>query len=233
MATKINNLEYDAPLEVRYWRHPAELAIVREVENGTMYTTEVYTDGSKIGDNVGAGGIIFENGKLVHQLKFKLHGHCSNNQAEQIAILTVLEKLEGLQDGQDNDKRFAIYTDSRIILYLLRNKFKLNRLIELIRKQIIALAHLKWTMHFGWVKGEAGIEGNELVDRLIKGAAVEDGPVVYDKMPREVILTQQKENGLHMWQRQWTDTGMEAVAKTFFSSVRNKKKKKKILYSQS
>jgi len=53
----------------------------------------VYRDGSKIGDNVGAAGIIFENGKLVHQLKFKLHGHCSNNQAEQIAIFKALEKL--------------------------------------------------------------------------------------------------------------------------------------------
>ena len=43
------------------------------------------------------------NGKLVHQVKFKtLHGHCSYNQAEQIAILKVLEKLEELQDGQDN-----------------------------------------------------------------------------------------------------------------------------------
>ena len=53
MATKINNLEYDAPLKVRNWRHPAEIAIVHEVENGTMYTVEVYTDGSKIGDSVG------------------------------------------------------------------------------------------------------------------------------------------------------------------------------------
>jgi hypothetical protein len=95
MTTKINNLEYDAPLEVRYWRHPAE----QEVENGSTYTTEVYTDGSKIGDNIGAAGIIFVNGKMVYQLKFKLHGHCSNNQAEQIAILKVLEKLEELQDG--------------------------------------------------------------------------------------------------------------------------------------
>jgi len=58
-----------------------------------MYTTEVYTDGSKIGDNLGAAGIVFVNGKLVHQLKFKLHGHCSNNQAEQITILKVLEKI--------------------------------------------------------------------------------------------------------------------------------------------
>ena len=49
---------------------------------------------------MGAAVIIFVNGKLVHQLKFKLHGHCSNNQAEQTAILKVLEKLEKLQDGQ-------------------------------------------------------------------------------------------------------------------------------------
>jgi len=91
MATKINNPEYDAPLEVRYWRRPAELVIICEVENGPIYTTEVYTDGSKIGDNIRAAGIVFMNGKLVHQLKFTLHGHCSSNQAEQIVILKVLE----------------------------------------------------------------------------------------------------------------------------------------------
>ena len=141
------------------WQYPVELAIIHEVENSTMYTTEVYTDGSKIGDNVGAAGI--ENGRLVHQLKFKLQGHCSNNQAEQIAILKVLEKLEKLQDGQDNDKRIAIYTDSKITWIYLQNKFKQNWLIEFIRNQIIAVAHLKWSMDFGWVKGHAGIEGNE------------------------------------------------------------------------
>jgi ribonuclease HI len=54
--------------------------------------------------------------------------------------------------------------------------------------------HSKWVIHFGWVKGHSGIEGNELVDRLAKAAAVEDGPVVYDKIPREVIMTRAKEN---------------------------------------
>jgi len=72
MATKMKKLEYDAPLEVRYWRPPAELPTIREMDNGSTYKTEVYTDGSKIGDNVGAAGIIFGNGKLVHQLKVKL-----------------------------------------------------------------------------------------------------------------------------------------------------------------
>jgi ribonuclease HI len=44
------------------------------------------------------------------------------------------------------------------------------------------------------VKGHAGIEGNELVDKLAKKAAVEDGPIIYDKIPREVIITREKEN---------------------------------------
>ena len=69
------------------------------MENGSTYTTEVFTDGSKTGDKVGAAGIIFVNGKLLHQLKLKLQGHCSNNQAEQTAILKVLGKLEELQEG--------------------------------------------------------------------------------------------------------------------------------------
>ena len=99
-------------------------------------------------------------------------------------------------------------------------------MIELIRNQIIELAHLKWTVHFVWVKGHAGIEGNELVDRLAKEAAVEDGPVAYGKMPREVIITQQKEIGLHMWQRQWSVRGKWAVTKALFPSVRNRIRQK-------
>jgi hypothetical protein len=61
-----------------------------------------------------------------------------------------------------------------------------------------------------------------LVDRLAKEAAVEDGPVVYNKIPREVIITREKENGLHMWQQQWTNTGKGAGTKAFFPSVRNR-----------
>ena len=91
-----------------------------------MYTVEEYTDGSKIGDRVGAAGVIFVNGKLVHQLKFKLHGHCSNNQTEQIAILKNLEKQKEQQEGKNNDKRSAIYTESKINLALLQRILKGN-----------------------------------------------------------------------------------------------------------
>jgi len=71
-----------------------------------------------------------------------------------------------------------------------------------------------------------GIEGNELVDRLAKEAAVEDGPVVYDRTPREVIIMQEKENEIHRWQQQWTKAGKGAVTKAFFPSVRNRLRQK-------
>jgi len=60
-----------------------------------------------------------------------------------------------------------------------------------------------------------GIEGNELVDRLTKEAAVEDGPDMYDKTPREVIVTREKDHGLQMWEQQWMDTRKRAVTKAF------------------
>ena len=128
----------------------------------------------------------------------------------------VLEKLEEPQEGKDNEKRAAIYSDSKITLALLQNKFKRNRLIELIRNRLITLGHLKWIVHFGWIRGLAVIEGNEIVDRLAKEAAVEVGPVVYDKIPKEVIVTSEKGHGLQMWEQQWMDTRKGAVKKAFF-----------------
>jgi ribonuclease HI len=37
---------------------------------------------------------------------------------------------------------------------------------------MIVLTCLKWTMHFSWVKGHAGIDRNELVDQSEKEAAM-------------------------------------------------------------
>ena len=95
-------------------------------------------------------------------------------------------------------------------------------MIELIRNKLIALAHSKLIVNFAWVKGHAGREGNELVDSLAKEAAVEEGPGFYDKIPRDLIVTREKDNGLHMWEQQWMDMGKGAVMKAFFPSVSNR-----------
>ena len=56
--------------------------------------------------------------------------------------------------------------------------------------------------------------------------AVEDGPVVYDKISREAIMTRVRDNGLHLWQQKWTNTGKGAVTKAFFPAVRHKLRQK-------
>ena len=144
----------------------------------TLFTAEVYTDGSKILDNVGAARIIFVNGKLVHQLKFKVQGHYSNNQAERIAILKVLEKLEELQDGQDNDKRVAVYTGRKITFGFIAKQIQTDPFDRIYQKQNYCTGAIKVNYAFRLGKTTAGIEGNELVDSLAKEDAVENGPIV-------------------------------------------------------
>jgi hypothetical protein len=57
------------------------------------------------------------------------------------------------------------------------------------------LEDLRLTVFFNWVKAHVGIQGNELANRLAKKAATDDkGETVYDKIPRETIITEGKEN---------------------------------------
>jgi len=80
-------------------------------------------------------------------------------------------------------------------------------------------------LFFNWVKAHVGIQGNKMADRLAKKAATEDiGEIVYDKMPRETIITEEKENGLTKWQEQWTSPTKGAVRKLFFPNIKQRMK---------
>jgi len=67
---------------------------------------------------VGAGAVIYYNKQLIKQCKYKLHSNCSNNQAEQIAILKVLEQLPELDAPPGGE--VAIYTDSKVAIESLK-----------------------------------------------------------------------------------------------------------------
>jgi len=92
-----------------------------ETSTQSMYPTEIYTDGSKVGGKVGAGVAVYLDKWLVRQFKYRLQNCCSNNQAEQIAILKSLKQLPNLEDL--GSRIVAIYTDSRLTLALLKKQF--------------------------------------------------------------------------------------------------------------
>ena len=88
------------------------------------------------------------------EIKYKLRGKCSNNQAEQAAILKTLEELKENKVLSSGRKVAALYTDSRITLSLLENNRRHYRLIEDILKQVRFLQQNEWQIHFGWNRWE-------------------------------------------------------------------------------
>ena len=163
------------------YRFCSERERERETERHTHTHTQIYctiinifTDGSKIGRNVGAAAVIIKDDIVLHQSKFKLHKKCSNNQAKQVAILRSLEKIQNLPLTEDAEKTAVVNTDSKVILDALQNRHKHYILIENIRNEIKRLEDLWWTVFFNWVKAHVGIQGNEMADRLAKKAVTED-----------------------------------------------------------
>jgi len=126
--------ECHTPLPVKEWPHPTWRLIIMETSDSTAYSIEIYTDGSKIGDKVGAGTTLYVDQVLKGHCKYTLQHGCSNNQAEQVAILKSLEELTSLSDH--NKRKAAIYTDSKVTLTSLRNNFIHTPLIVEIRNKV-------------------------------------------------------------------------------------------------
>ena len=78
-------------------------------------------------------------------IKYRLNGRCSNNQAEQLAILKVLENLQHLET---NERTVLVLTDSRRALESLKNRKKHTYLMEKIRKKVTELERNNWKINF-------------------------------------------------------------------------------------
>ena len=63
---------------------------------------------------VGSSVAVFIDKKYVHQLKYKLYKDCSNYQAEQLALIKTLEKLN------NEIIIYIIYTDSKMFIDSVR-----------------------------------------------------------------------------------------------------------------
>ena len=150
---KGNGNQFNREMEVKYWNHPAKVVETTAAQEKSKHTIKVYTDGSKSEKGVGSGIAIFKHRNLTDTMKYRLNGRCSNNQAEQLALLKALEKIQNLDT---NEKTAQIFTDSRITLQALKNRKNHAHLIEQIRTKVIELENQNWKIDFHWVKRTQG-----------------------------------------------------------------------------
>jgi ribonuclease HI len=218
------NLQLDHETDQKDWTHPADTVDLRDSNDSKEYSIHVYTDGSKSENGVGSGVAIYTNHKLTHQIKYKLHDSCSNNQVEQTAIIKALETL-GTIKLRSCRLTAKIYTDSRITLLSLKNPNSRKNLIEEIRKENAALKRENWEIVFKWVKAHAGNSGNDLADQLAKDA-VNDNVTCFNKIPKSEIILQETNRSLAKWQKQWNIATKGQATKVYFPDISERLTKK-------
>jgi ribonuclease HI len=168
---------------------------------------------------VGAGIAIFENGKTIVSLKYRLNDKCSNNQAEQIAILKALEKLQNLDP---KEKIVQLFTDSRITIEAIKHPKNHTRIIDLIRTKVFELEEQHWSIKIHWIKAHAEHHGNEVADQLAKEAAAGKQTGIYNKIPKSTIMKELREDSLEKWQSEWNNTTIGQITKQFFPVIQDR-----------
>jgi ribonuclease HI len=222
--------QIDSNMAVKHWLHPAETMTSILEDNDERSPIQIYTDGSKTEKGVGAGIAIFASGHHIKSFQCRLNKRCTNNQAEQLAVLTALKYAANMQT---TDKTATVYTDSQITLDSLRNCNIHTYLIEEIRKTLNEMTKTNWTIKLQWVKAHAGIIGNELADTLAKEAAANENiKESYKRVPKSVVLSELKNRSVEKWQSEWTQSAKGRTTKEFFPEV-TERLKMKINFTQN
>ena len=136
---------------------------------------EVYTDGSKMNEKVGAAAVInrhFQNGETTcRQLSKRLPDNSTIFAAEATAISLALNYYQHM-DPVHHD--VVVYSDSMSCLQAIEGEDTENPFICHIMNLLWSLSDKGTRVRFCWVPSHCGIDGNERVDQLAKDALDQD-----------------------------------------------------------
>lgn len=138
----------------------------------------IFTDGSKVTEQVGCGIVFGDN-----TFSYRLPPVLSVYTAEVVAILRALYLAKS-----SHQRKFCVYTDSMSALLQLKYKNNPHPVITKILVLLRNLSQKGFDVIFCWVPGHVGISGNELADCAAKAA---NDPIMqaipYDDIKKSVI----------------------------------------------
>ncbi|XP_055605253.1 uncharacterized protein LOC129753460 [Uranotaenia lowii] len=173
---------------------------------------QIATDGSKSGENVGAG-LVTNFG--IHPTHYKLPKVASVFKAELFALQCALEII-----STQPQSKYLIMSDSKSSLMYLQNNKVVSAMGEMwfrIRKCIANLSDLGYEIVLLWVPAYKGITLNESADTAAKYAA-EHGTLNTAELSKFDFYFPSKRNALHEWQHQWS-TGSKGMISFLKSKI--------------
>ena len=156
--------------------------------------------------------------------KYRLKGRCSNNQAEQLAILKALENIQYMET---DERTVIVSTDSRVTLESLKKRKNHTNRIGKIRIKVIEMEMQNWKIELNWIKAHAGHQGNELADQLAKEAATNgDIDECHKRFPKSTVISELSDLNVTKRQSEWDHTAKGAVTKPYFPKTADRLKMK-------
>ncbi|XP_023240777.1 uncharacterized protein LOC111639211 [Centruroides sculpturatus] len=214
----------ESPVHVNNRLCIREIPIIRVTKYNAKYKKNIYTDGSKSSNGVGAAFTYFYNGKETYHQKWRLGDSCSNYQAELLAIHKAVHWCHKVH----HKSTLNINTDSQSALSAIQDKNNTDSLVQNIWKEL-NLGRNNNVINFSWVRAHCGTTGNERADNLAKEASAQCTTVAYKKTPRNNVKHRIKVHYITQWQERWRHSTRGRGLYSFIPDIHQRMKNKHLV----
>ena len=145
----------------------------------------------------------------------KLNKTCTGFQAELCGIIMA---VDWIQSQRQKSSSYAINVDSKAALLAIANKHTTHPLVVATRLKSIELRN-STSITFHWVKGHAGLKGNERADYLAKVAASYNRTIAYEEIPINRGKHKLEEYYIKIWNATYVNSANASHTKLFIPTI--------------
>ena len=182
----------------------------------------VYTDGSKMEEDVGYGWAICSGDSSIVEYSGNLGPNSTVFQAEVYAIGQALKWINS-NPRVKNTSTIQVLSDSQSAIKAIFGRSVSSQTVEDTINEL-EIAQTNYTVAVDWVKGHNDCTGNELADALAKAGTLKH-EIEEVTIPTSNIKSKIKDHINEMWQTRWDGSAMSKHTREILPKVDHRRLK--------